>query len=193
MLPEEIKVSSEARMQTYDIMNTGEHKIPLGENLTVFSWTAKLPGEKRKDAPYVKAWRPPIEIQQILSGIKHKGQKCKLLITDTPVNHDVYLSSYNMTYSGGHGDYDYDIEFTNALNLTVFTENELKLTVNSPKNAVVRPAAQKAKTYKVKPKDSLWKIAQKELGNGSKYPQIAKLNGISNPNKLKVGQVLKLP
>lgn len=193
MVPEEIKVVAETRMQTYEIMNTGEHKIPLGENLTVFSWSDKFPGEARKNEPYVKAWQPPMEIQKLLSRIKHGGKKCRLMITDTPINHDVYLTNYQILYKGGHGDYHYDIEFVNALNLVVHTETELKLAVNNPNNTNTRPAKPQGKTYKVKSGDTLWKIAQKHLGSGAKYPQIAKLNGISNPNKIKAGQVLKLP
>lgn len=48
------------------------------------------------------------------------------------------------------------------------------------------------KTYTVVQGDSLWGIAQKMLGNGSRYPEIAKLNGIVN-NTIHPGMVLKLP
>ena len=47
-------------------------------------------------------------------------------------------------------------------------------------------------TYTVKKGDSLWKIAKKLLGNGSKYTEIATLNGIKD-NFIYAGQVLKLP
>lgn len=47
-------------------------------------------------------------------------------------------------------------------------------------------------TYTVKKGDSLWKIAEKCLGNGSKYPLIAELNNIEG-NFIYVGQVLKIP
>lgn len=47
-------------------------------------------------------------------------------------------------------------------------------------------------TYKVVSGDNLYNIAKKYLGDGSKYKNLAKLNNISNPNKIYVGQVLKL-
>lgn len=50
----------------------------------------------------------------------------------------------------------------------------------------------KPKTYTVKKGDTLWGICKKHLGDGSKYPQIAKLNGIKNPNLIRIGQVIKL-
>ena len=48
------------------------------------------------------------------------------------------------------------------------------------------------KTYTVKQGDTLWGIAKKNFNDGSKYKDLAKLNSISNPNSLKVGQVIKL-
>lgn len=47
-------------------------------------------------------------------------------------------------------------------------------------------------TYTVKKGDSLWKIAKKLLGNGKKYPQIQKANGLSS-DLIKAGQKLKIP
>lgn len=48
------------------------------------------------------------------------------------------------------------------------------------------------RTYTVKQGDSLWGIAQKYLGQGSRYPEIVRLNGITN-NTIHPGMVLKLP
>lgn len=47
-------------------------------------------------------------------------------------------------------------------------------------------------TYTVKKGDSLWKIAEKYLGNGSKYTEIAALNNIKD-NFISPGQTLKIP
>lgn len=48
------------------------------------------------------------------------------------------------------------------------------------------------KTYTVKAGDSLWAIAAKYLGNGSRYTEIKSLNGLSS-DTIHPGQVLKLP
>ena len=45
-------------------------------------------------------------------------------------------------------------------------------------------------TYKVASGDTLSKIAQRF---GTTYQELARINGISDPNKIRVGQVLKLP
>ena len=48
------------------------------------------------------------------------------------------------------------------------------------------------KTYKVKSGDTLWGIAKRELGDGEKYKDLAKLNNISNPNLIYPNQELRL-
>lgn len=49
------------------------------------------------------------------------------------------------------------------------------------------------KRYKVKKGDTLQKIAAKYLGTSRRWKEIAKLNGIRDPAKLKVGKIIKLP
>lgn len=47
-------------------------------------------------------------------------------------------------------------------------------------------------TYTVKAGDTLWDIAQSQLGNGSRYKEIMTLNGLTR-DVIQPGQVLKLP
>lgn len=49
------------------------------------------------------------------------------------------------------------------------------------------------RTHILKKGDTLWGIAQKYLGAGKRYTEIVTLNGIKNPNRVKVGTVLKIP
>jgi LysM repeat protein len=55
-----------------------------------------------------------------------------------------------------------------------------------------KPAAPQGRTYTVKAGDSLWVIAATLLGNGNRYEEIKKLNGMSS-NDIKPGQILKIP
>jgi len=56
-------------------------------------------------------------------------------------------------------------------------------------------ASAAANTYTVKAGDTLSKIAQETLGSASAYPQIFEANRdqLSDPDKIKPGQVLKIP
>jgi len=55
--------------------------------------------------------------------------------------------------------------------------------------------AENIRWYEVKENDSLWKIADKELGDGNRYKEISKLNAniLSDENDLKLGMLLQLP
>jgi uncharacterized protein (TIGR02594 family) len=50
-----------------------------------------------------------------------------------------------------------------------------------------------ARTYQVRSGDTLGAIAGRLLGNSERWPEIARLNGITNPRALRVGQVLRIP
>lgn len=54
------------------------------------------------------------------------------------------------------------------------------------------PESESTDTYTVKSGDSLWKIAQTNLGDGNKWTEIAKNNDLKNPSIIRVGQELKL-
>ncbi len=57
------------------------------------------------------------------------------------------------------------------------------------------PAAAAAKTYTVKAGDTLSKIAKENLGNAGAYMKIFDINKdqLTDPDKIKPGQVLRLP
>ena len=52
--------------------------------------------------------------------------------------------------------------------------------------------ASAARTYTVRKGDSLWAIAAKQLGSGSRYTEIKALNGLTS-DTIHTGQILKLP
>jgi len=199
MGPDRIQVSAATSFLSYDIMNVGEHKIPRGEELTDFKWSGILPGEGRKEAPYVQVWKDAAAIQEKFPVWRNQGKKLKLTVPGTPINHAVFLASYQCDYSGGMGDIEYTIEFCVAKEVIVGTEDDA--TEQDSSGAGVKttaPATQPpaATTYTVKSGDSLWKIAQNTLGDGNRWREIYELNKDtvgSNPNLIYPGQVYNLP
>jgi nucleoid-associated protein YgaU len=63
----------------------------------------------------------------------------------------------------------------------------------APAPAIPAPAEAKYKTVTVKKGDTLWSIAARSLGNGSKSKQIIALNpGLTAESKLKLGSSIKV-
>ena len=64
-----------------------------------------------------------------------------------------------------------------------------------PSLAPSSPSGAGEKSYTVQPGDSLSKIAKEFYGNASSYMKIFEANKdkLSDPNKIQVGQVLKIP
>ena len=96
------------------------------------------------------------------------------------------------SFSYGEQDATGDIYFT------VLLKEYKKITVKkaSKKNTSKRSTKKSTKKkHTVKKGDTLWKIAKKYYGKGSKYKKIYNANKkkISNPNKLTVGLVLTIP
>lgn len=67
--------------------------------------------------------------------------------------------------------------------------------VVDPSLAPPKPAAPEEKTYTVQPGDTLSKLAKQFYGNATSYMKIfdANKDQLSDPDKIKVGQVLKIP
>ena len=70
----------------------------------------------------------------------------------------------------------------------VFAENGTKI---YPREEALQPS-ETGQVHIVKSGDSLWKIAKTYLGDGSRYPEIKLLNGLTS-NVIYAGQKLKLP
>lgn len=122
MLPEHIKFSAGTKFIEYELITHGDVVVPLGEELSSIEFDGILPGAKRKGAPYVSNWKNPREIQEIWSVWRNKGRKLRITIDGTPINHGVYLKSYDMDYSGGMGDYSYSIVFVAAKEIDIKIE-----------------------------------------------------------------------
>ena len=189
-LPEQISVQAATRFMTFDLINSGEVKTPLGEELTKFSWSGMFFGEARKNERFVKIWVDPKDMQSAFSEWRASGAKLHLLITGTTINHYVYLDNYECKYVGGYGDMEYSISFVVAKDVLVRTENE---TLSS---SITSGGNWSGKIYTVSPGESLWSIAQDVYGDGSMYTRIfeANKNQIYVPDLIiHPGQTLKLP
>lgn len=86
----------------------------------------------------------------------------------------------------GNGD-DRKNRLTNA----GYDYNTIQAIVNQKLGVSNQPSNKKY--YTIQKEDTLWGIAKKFYGNGSRYQEIAKANNIANPNVISVGQRIIIP
>lgn len=171
ILPEKIKGGGGSTVfVNYDIMRRGEVSIPTGTELTTWSWDSELPGALRKtDSMLRGTWKNPKIYDSILQDWKATGTKLNLMVIGYPINADVYIKDYQPTEEGAFGDIVYEIELVEARDITIRTIKD------SGSSAAKRPAIT-PKRYTIKSGDTLWTIARRYYGAGSKWKTIYNAN-----------------
>ena len=118
----------------------------------------------------------------------HVGQIIKLKgdAASTPQGENTYTVQAGDTLSGIASKYGTTYQELAALNgiadpNVIYVGQVLKVTGSAV-----------GRTYTVQSGDSLWQIAQSQLGNGARYQEIKALNGLSD-DTIYPGQVLQLP
>ena len=86
-------------------------------------------------------------------------------------------------------------EIWNAIKTIPDWRTDIVADITSTGGPSAAPASQTATTYTVKAGDTLSKIAKETLGNSNAYLEIFNANRdqLDDPNKIKPGQVLKIP
>ena len=207
--PSKIQTTIGNQNKTINLMNEGEVNVIKGPGLTEFKFDILLPlytlypfAMYKKGqflhASYYLEYFEDLKINKtpfyfVINRFKYDPfTKKKDNIMKTRM--EVILENYTITESTDNAP---DIEV--SLELKEFVKYEtivkdLDSKTNTVKSSKVLGTSRKTipNTYVVKKGDTLWVIAKKLLGDGAKCWNLAKLNGISNPNKLTVGQVLKI-
>jgi len=198
VLPETVTVNSGSRNKSVDISGLGEIVIKqdrpaLGIDFQCFFPAAMFPGVQ------VDKLTPPETLKDKITKWKNSDKPSHFLITGTGIN--MYCTIENFTVSEQGGDVG-TLHYSLALKeYREVSPRQVKVEVTTKKASLPDKTPTRTdnrvqqKTYTVKKGDSLWAIAAKHLGNGSKYTEIYNLNKdiIKNPNLIYSGQVLKLP
>lgn len=203
--PAKLSIEIKNKNKTLDLLDLGEVNMLKDAGLTDIDFDILLPAAQYPFAQYENGFQPPDFYLEKLSELKTAKKPFQLIISrfsptgdflfDT--NMPVSIESYEIVEGANAG-----MDITVSIRLKQYKEYQTQtITVqngNPAANTVQatiqqqRPAREPAKSYTVKPGDTLWAIAKKELGDGSKYAQVASLNGIKNPHTIQSGQVLKL-
>ncbi len=104
--------------------------------------------------------------------------------------HDIGLNVQNLNMEG-------DKLLIRGVVPSDYAKNELWDAIKSVdagvSDAIIDVNVQSGLAYTVKSGDTLSKIAKRFYGDANHYHQIAAANGIANPDRINVGQELKLP
>lgn len=201
VLPEKIEINEDGDNKTYDVINLGEVSKINSPKLTEINFESYFP---LNNGPYVSSeqvFEPSFYITKIKEW-REKKQKLRFILVggQLEINDLFTIESFKYEEHGGEiGDIYYSIELKRYKNhvarkVVIVNNNLSKANSNKVKTKSIRNTDnKKVKTYTVVNGDTLWHISKKFLGDGNRYKEIAKLNNISNPNLIYVGQVLKLP
>lgn len=194
--------------KTVNLMNEGEVNLVKEPGITTFKFDIILPlYTEYPFARYKSGFEPAGYYLSYFEKLKIKGTPFEFKVNRfrsdpytgvkrniMPTNKLVVLENYVITESTDNApDILVSLELKEYIKYgTVVKEIDMK--TNTVKNSVVNGTSNKTipNTYTVKKGDTLWAIAKKLLGDGAKCWNLAKLNNISNPNRIRPGQVLKI-
>ncbi len=177
MLPEQLEYSRAGRFEQLKLLD-GDASIPTGESVGRISFSGKLPGVRRTGA-YISNARAPGEVQKLFASWLEHRRRLRIVVGGTPIDEQVYLESFRLTYAGGFGDSDYSISFVRA---GAAEYSQAALSAGGG-------------TYTVREGDTLWVIALKQLGSGASYLDILEANyeQIVAAGGITPGMVLSIP
>lgn len=202
--PSKITMKTKNNNKTMELIDGSEINFIRTPGLTEFNFEFLIPHVKYPFAYYPEGFQTAQMYIDALELMKKDRKWFQLDIqrqlpngkTEFQTSETVTLEDYTITEDTGNG-----LDF--IANVTLKKFNKHKSTQVKPVQAtedgvVVKEVTErksekkKNNVYTVKKGDSLWKICKAQLGDGAKFKEIAKLNGISNPNLIYPGQVIQL-
>lgn len=211
--PEDVTIDGSSNNDTTDTVGQGEISnigFPGLKELTISSFFPK----RYNGELYINTggqFEGPEFYIKFFEDIKKDRKPFRLIITDLNINMLVSIESFSNTYAYGTDDVDYELELKEykehnirILKATstgfVNVDSVQKVSSVTPTNTNSNRSVEKStpKTYTVVSGDNLWTIAQRLLGDGSRWNEIYSYNNNKsiiggNPNLIRPGQVLSIP
>lgn len=187
--PKQIQVSSDNGDKSIDLLNIGTVMLPGHRNPVKISLQTFLPAP---GSPFYRGVEPDSMIGMIEKA-KNGQKSIRIIISGTNVNHKFIVNSAAATYTEGQNDVQVAWSFTedrfSGISAVASMANRYTATGLSQ-----RPDTQETpKSVTVKRGDTLWGFAVQYYGDGTRWQDIARQNGITDPKKLSVGKVLEIP
>ncbi len=181
--PAEINISRPNQNRVLSLAMGGTVNAWGGRGLREVTIKTFLPCE---GSPFY-AGQPPEALIAMLKRWQDSGDPVRLIVSKSDVN-DAFLIE-NLTEAFREGDRDVGLSVTLREYKFKSALAALAGGTAAPVRADERPPQ---KSYTVVKGDTLWDIACRFYGDGSRWGEIAKKNGVSNPRNLQIGRTLTL-
>lgn len=200
--PPSIEMSDGVNSKVYD-MGSKEINVIKTRKLTEYSFESIFPAV---EYPFVigdRLYEPVLFYVHLITKWMSSKRPIRFVFTGSTfdINEAVSIESFTWReVAGSPGDIEYKLTLKQyyfyAAKRVVLQSRQSGETAALVAQSPTRPDERvQPKTYTLRPGDNLWSVAQRVLGNGSRYPEIQKLNGITDAQlkRLQIGMVLKLP
>lgn len=203
--PESVDIKTNNQNKTLTLINEGEINLLKSRGLQEISFEVLIPHQKYSFSKYLGGVLPIQHYTEALAAMKATKKPVQFIILRNlksisgiyNTNIKVSVEDYNLIDSADK--YGEDIGISIKLKEYKDKSNILMSIVGKVENKTqylltkVRESTKiLPKTYTVNPGDTLFTIAKKQLGDGSKAQNLLELNNLSNLIDLTVGQVIRL-
>lgn len=190
--PREISVTQQNKDKTIDLLNVGEVNVKGNRGLIKTSLSTFLPAS---GSHFNRSGTAPEEIVQAVRKAKNGKRPVRIVISGTDVNAKFSVSNMEEKYVEGQEDIYINWSFTEdrELNMAAIASYTGRYTDTG---LSARPEERSTpKSITLKQGDSLWNIACREYGDGSRWKDIAAENGITDDEvrRLQVGKEIVMP
>ena len=197
--PEQIEINFNQANETYEVLKLGQIVVPAYMELREYSFGFELPREVRSYVEKPDEFKKP-DYYLYQFGVWRNAKKPVRFIASNGIASDinvlVLIEELTVTEKAGEEGDKYV-----SLKLKEYREyGKVLAAIDKKSGKIVKAKAANANpknsgTYAIQAGDSLWSIAKKYYGDGSKCNIIYNANKdkIKNPNLIYPGQKLKIP
>lgn len=191
---QEHSISNAHNTYSFNTINQGEVLAIGKKKLKSMTINSTFPAH---EYPFLltKSFPQPDECISMIEKWRLSNKPIRVVIVDTDINLAMAIEEFS--YGKESGDGSGDVVFTLSLREYSYLNVERSKKPDKTSGLKDRPKEKKdseeSKKHTVKQGDTLWDLADKHYGDGSKWPEIAKANGVTDPRKLQIGQNLTIP
>ncbi|EHQ92133.1 LysM peptidoglycan-binding domain-containing protein [Desulfosporosinus youngiae] len=203
VMPSALEIGEGGNNKTYDVVALGEINVIKNPKLSEYAFSSFFPAQRYPFVTVSPLLLPYEYVKRILKWMESKEPIRFVFISETfDINTLASIEGFDWKESAGSGDIDYTLKLKRytpysarravvAQTMTIASVSTQAIQSQPPARPNEQPPP---KTYTLAAGDTLWAVAQKQLGNGGRWPELQSLNGISDAEikRLQVGRVIKL-